>query len=39
VSVVAGPLFYRAMISFEPLDDDFVERVIDSALRALGAAG
>jgi AcrR family transcriptional regulator len=39
VSVVAGPLFYRAMISFEPLDDDFVERVIDGALRALGAAG
>ena len=39
VSVVVGPLFYRATISFEPIDDDFVESVVDSALGALGADG
>jgi len=37
VSVVVGPLFYRAMISFEPIDDDFVEGVVDGAVEALRA--
>ena len=37
VSVVVGPLFYRAMISFEPVDVDFVEAVVDGAVEALRA--
>jgi AcrR family transcriptional regulator len=38
VSVLVGPLFYRAMVSFEPLDDAFVESVVDGALDVVGAA-
>jgi AcrR family transcriptional regulator len=37
VSVLVGPFFYRAMVSFEPLDDDFVRTVIDGALHMVGA--
>jgi AcrR family transcriptional regulator len=39
VSILVGPLFYRAMVSREPLDDAFVRAVVDGALPALGAAG
>jgi AcrR family transcriptional regulator len=38
ISLLVGPLFYRAMVSFEPLDDDFVEAVIDGALDVVGAS-
>lgn len=37
VSVLVGPLFYRAMVSFEPLDDDFVRAVVDGALEVVAA--
>jgi len=38
VSMLVGPLFYRAMVSFEPLDDEFVRTIVDGALGAVGAA-
>ncbi len=38
VSMLVGPLFYRAMVSFEPLDDDFVESVADALLDVVAAA-
>lgn len=37
VAVLAGPLFYRAMVSREPVDAAFVDRVVDGALPALRA--
>lgn len=37
VSMLVGPLFYRAMVSFEPLDDDFVRTVVDGALEVVAA--
>lgn len=37
VAMLAGPLFYRRMISREPLDAAFVERVLDVGLRGLSA--
>ncbi len=36
---MVGPLFYRAMISFDPIDEDFVAGAVESALGALGAVG
>lgn len=36
VAALAGPLFYRAMISRERLDEDFVAWTVDRALPALG---
>lgn len=39
VAMLAGPVFYRAMISREPVDADFVARVVDAALPALRAEG
>jgi AcrR family transcriptional regulator len=39
VSVVVGPLFYRAMISFEPIDEAFVETAVRRAIGALEADG
>lgn len=38
VALLAGPVFYRAMISREPVDADFVAGVVDAALPALRAA-
>ncbi|MGD9694521.1 MAG: TetR/AcrR family transcriptional regulator [Thermoleophilia bacterium] len=37
VSMLAGPLFYRAMVSWQPIDDGFVAGVVDSLLAAVGA--
>lgn len=34
VSMLAGPLFYRAMVSREPLDEAFVADVVDRVLPA-----
>ncbi len=34
VAAVVGPLFYRRWFSREPLDDSFVNGVVDRALRA-----
>jgi AcrR family transcriptional regulator len=38
VAVLVGPFFYRAMVSFEPLDDDLVQTVIDGVLHGVRAA-
>ena len=37
VATLVGPLFYRAMISRERLDEDFVAWTVESALPSLGA--
>lgn len=37
VALCVGPLFYRRMISAEPLGEPFVEQIVDRVLRALGA--
>ena len=37
VAVLAGPLFYRAMVSRERLDEDVVAWVVDAALPSLSA--
>jgi hypothetical protein len=37
VAVLAGPLFYRAMVSRERLDEDVVAWVVDAALPSLTA--
>jgi hypothetical protein len=37
VAVLAGPLFYRAMVSRERLDEGFVAWTVESALPSLGA--
>jgi hypothetical protein len=34
VAVLAGPVFYRRLVSREPLNDDFAERVVDQFLAA-----
>ncbi len=34
--LLLGPIFYRRLLSREPLTDDFVERVVDAVLSALG---
>jgi len=39
VAVLAGPLFYRAMVSRERLDEDFVAWVVESALPCLRRSG
>lgn len=36
VDLVSGAVFYRAMISREPLDDRFVDRLVDTVLRGFG---
>ena len=36
VAVLAGPIFYRAMIAREPVDAGFVAGLVDDALPALG---
>lgn len=41
VATIAGPLFYRAMVSREPVDDAFIDGIVTEALPAPrpGAAG
>jgi AcrR family transcriptional regulator len=34
VAMLAGPIFYRRLVSREPLDDGFAERVVDQFLAA-----
>ena len=33
VSAICGPIFYRRLVSREPLDDEYIEQVIDQFLR------
>ena len=37
VALLAGPLFYRAMIARQSVDDAFVARAVDAGLAELGA--
>jgi AcrR family transcriptional regulator len=37
VDVLAGPIFYRALVSGGPLDDEFVTRLVDAVARAYAA--
>jgi AcrR family transcriptional regulator len=39
VAMIAGPLFYRAMVSREPLDAGFIDAVVTGTLPAPRAAG
>jgi AcrR family transcriptional regulator len=39
VAMIAGPLFYRAMVSREPLDAEFIGAVVAGTLPAPRAAG
>jgi AcrR family transcriptional regulator len=36
VAMLAGPIFYRRLVSREPLDDSFAELVVDQLLSAVG---
>jgi AcrR family transcriptional regulator len=36
-SLIAGPLFYRRMVSREPLTEAFVQKIVDAACQRLGA--
>lgn len=36
-SLLAGPLFYRRMVSREPISDAFVDKIVDAACARLGA--
>jgi hypothetical protein len=36
VDLLVGPLFYRALVSHEPIDAEYRERLLDSALRTAG---
>lgn len=38
-ALLAGPLFYRALVCREPVAQEFVDAVIDAALPALRASG
>ena len=38
VALIAGPLFYRAMIARQPVDEVFVARAVDAALAELRLA-
>ena len=38
VALLAGPLFYRAMIARQRVDDAFVARAVDAALAELTAS-
>jgi AcrR family transcriptional regulator len=35
--LVSGPLFYRALMTGEPVDDAYVEQIVDVVLRGVGA--
>lgn len=37
VELLIGPLFYRAFVSHETIDDPFVQRLVDAALHAVSA--
>jgi AcrR family transcriptional regulator len=37
VDQLVGPLFYRALVSHEPIDDAYVDRLVDTVLRAVAA--
>jgi AcrR family transcriptional regulator len=37
VDQLVGPLFYRALVSHEPIDDVYVDRLVDSVLRAVAS--
>lgn len=36
VDLLVGPLFYRACVSHEPTDPEYVEHLVDATLRAVG---
>jgi hypothetical protein len=36
-SLIAGPLFYRRMVSREPLSEAFVDKIVSAACARLGA--
>jgi len=38
-SMLVGPIFHRLMITQEPLDDAFVDALVDALLRGFGAEG
>ena len=37
VDLVAGPLFYKILINADPLDDEYVDRLVDAVLQAFSA--
>jgi hypothetical protein len=39
LDMIVGPLVFRALVTGEPLDQEFAENVATLALRMLGAAG
>jgi AcrR family transcriptional regulator len=39
VDLLIGPLFYRALVSHEPIEADYRTRLVDTALHAVTAAG
>lgn len=38
LDAIYGPLYYRKVVSGEPVTDDFIHRIVDAAFRAFAAA-
>jgi AcrR family transcriptional regulator len=38
LDAIYGPLYYRKVVSGEPVTDDFINRIVDAAFRAFAAA-
>jgi AcrR family transcriptional regulator len=36
LDAIYGPLYYRKVVSGEPVTDDFIDRIVDAAFRAFG---
>jgi AcrR family transcriptional regulator len=39
LDAIYGPLYYRKVVSGEPVTDDFIDRIVDAAFRAFAVSG